>query len=161
LGVASHLSTRGHPIGTNGTVDCPRIDVLRTSNIQAHQRSSRVKELRRYGSGMGLFASPTLVPWSGTGLDASPSHRRPVWERDGTSPIPDEVRGTESRPWDIVGEGASHIPVQYWPSVLDGDGSRLIPDEVLGSGTAVAPSSTHSDPFLNPERVVQTDLVSG
>jgi hypothetical protein len=70
-------------------------------------------------------------------------YRRPVLDRDGTSPVPVEVRRTESTPWNLVGDGASHIRVPYWRSVLEGDGSRPIPDKVLRSGMPVA----HPRPF--------------
>jgi hypothetical protein len=41
---------------------------------------------------------------------------------------------TESRPWDLVGDKSFSTPVPYWQWVLDGVGSRPIPDRVLGSG---------------------------
>jgi hypothetical protein len=96
--------------------------------------------MSRYGSGMGLL-DPCLS-----------DTRRPVWDKDGTRPLPDAVCGRESRSWDLIGDGASPIPVPYRPSVLEGEGSRLIPDKVLGSGMPVAPSPTHTDPFHNPKR---------
>jgi hypothetical protein len=48
-----------------------------------------------------------------------------------------------------IGDGASPIPVPYSPSELDGDGSRPIPDKVLGSGMPVAPSPAHTDHSLD------------
>jgi hypothetical protein len=69
----------------------------------------------RYGSGMGLLAlaSPTPVLRRGCipymVLDPSPSnYRPPIWDRDGTSPIPDNVLGSVYRPSDLVGDRASH-----------------------------------------------------
>jgi hypothetical protein len=43
---------------------------------------------------------------------------------------------------------SSPIPDQYWPSVLDGDGSSPIPE----TGYDLAPSPTHTVQFLNRRR---------
>jgi hypothetical protein len=81
--------------------------------------------LRNGSVWVGDGAPCILYAWtlSGMGLDPFPSNTDGKWDRDGTNPILDRVRGTDSRPWYIVGDWASPIPVPYCPSVLDADGS--------------------------------------
>jgi hypothetical protein len=71
---------------------------------------------------MGLLASLTLGPCRDGPGPIGVRYRQPVWDRDGTNPIPDEVLGT--RPFGLVGDGA--IPIPDRSSMADA--SSPIPD---------------------------------
>jgi hypothetical protein len=87
-----------------------------------YTRAARVKEWVGVGRGWGYW-DPRPEDLVGDGHEPIPVLcGRPVWDSDGTSPIPDAVHGTESRPWDLVGNGSGPLP-----------------DKVLGSGDATSP----------------------
>jgi hypothetical protein len=115
----------------------------------------------RYGLGMGLLASPTL----GLCRERTWTHPRPIPTANiygiGMRLAPSPTRSQDRKSvTDLVGDGTSPIPVPYCLSELDGNWSRPIPDKVLRAGIPIAPSPTHTDPFLNPGRRAFTTYFS-
>jgi hypothetical protein len=105
------------------------------------------RKASRVGDGVTGIPDPRMP--SGMGLDPFPSiyrRRRKIWDRGGTSPIPDKVLGSVHRLSDLVGDGAFPIPIPHRRPVI-GRGCQYHPrrsstifDGEQVSGIHVAPS---------------------
>jgi hypothetical protein len=124
-------------------------------NLTVHGVTTNIygTKMGRYGSGMGLLASPTPVlrlGWCWTHLRPITGRQYGIGMRVARSPT--RSLGRYPDPRTLSGMGLvlslSHIFRRY----MDGNGYWPIPDGILGSGMPVDPSPTHTDPFLNPRR---------